>query len=117
MNEERKKGKRGEKKLLEEKGIPPGSKYTRRQTGIRILASLFFGIVVWGILETLVFLIVIFQIIYTLIAERPNSWLIGFANYTIAYFYRVIRYLTFNEDRVPFPFSRFPEEIEKPEFT
>lgn len=33
----------------------------------------------------------------------------------LAYFYKVMRYLTFNEDRVPFPFSRFPEEIEKPE--
>lgn len=117
MNEESKEGEAVGKKLPEGKELPPGFKYTRRQTGIRILASLFFGIVVWGILETLVFLIVIFQIIYALIAEKPSSWIIGFANHTIAYFYRVMRYLTFNEDRVPFPFSQFPEEIEKPEFT
>lgn len=90
-------------------------KYPRRQTGMRILASLFFGIVVWSILETIVFVMVIFQIIYALIAEKPNFWLIDFANRTIAYFYRVMRYLTFNEDSVPFPFSRFPAEIEKPE--
>ena len=82
---------------------------------MRILASLFFGIVVWSILETIVFVLVIFQIIFALIAQKPNFWLIGFANRTIAYFYRVLRYLTFNVDQLPFPFSRFPEETEKPE--
>ena len=82
---------------------------------MRILASLFFGIVVWSILETIVFVLVIFQIIFALIAQKPNFWLIGFANRTIAYFYRVLRYLTFNVDQLPFPFSRFPDEIEKPE--
>lgn len=58
-------------------------------------------------------LMVIFQIIHTLIAEKPDFWVRGFANRTIAYFYRIMRYLTFNEEIVLFPFSRFPGEIEK----
>jgi hypothetical protein len=113
-NREAKKVKR-RKKITE--GEEPAHEFTypRRQTGIRILATLFFGIVVSGILEIIVFVVVIFQIIHALIAQKPNFWLIGFANRTIAYFYRVMRYVTFIEDKVPFPFSRFPAEIEKPE--
>lgn len=121
MNEEQKKQeKKEEGEVVEKKKKPskkkePAFEYTRGQTGIRILATLFFIIVVWSILETLIFLVVIFQIIYTFIAVKPNLWIGGFANRTIAYFYRVLRYLTFNEDQLPFPFSRFPDEIEKPE--
>jgi hypothetical protein len=103
-----------EKKSAKRKEAAPEPHYTRRQTGIRVLAALFFVIVVWSIVEVIMLLAVIFQIIYALIEEKPNAWVSGFANRTIAYFYRVLRYLTFNEERVPFPFSRFPGEIEKP---
>lgn len=117
MNEEPKKeGKEGAgkgKMPSKKKEAKPEPQYTRGQTGIRILATLFFTIVVWSILETIIFLMVVFQIIYALIAEKPNFWVKGFANRAIAYLYRILRYLTFNEDRVPFPFSRFPGEIEK----
>lgn len=114
MNRQKaKKGEKGKKVTKDEEPIPE-FKYPRRKTGMRILATLFFGIVVWPILETIIFVMVIFQIIHALIAEKPNFWLIGFANRAIAYLYRVMRYLTFNEDGVPFPFSRFPAEIEKP---
>jgi hypothetical protein len=119
MNEGIKKERKEEGDVVEKRKSArkkePAFKYTRGQTGIRILATLFFIIVVWSILETLIFLVVTFQIIYTLIAEKPNLWIGGFANRTIAYFYRVLRYLTFNQDRMPFPFSQFPDEIEKPQ--
>ena len=115
MNRQKAKKGEKEKRVTKDEEPTPGFKYPRRQTGMRILATLFFGIVVWSILGTIVFVMVIFQIIHALIAEKPNFWLIGFANRAIAYLYRVMRYLTFNEDGVPFPFSRFPAEIEKPE--
>ncbi len=111
---ERKEKTVAEKKSARKKGALPESHYSRRQTGFRVLSSLFFVIVVWSILEIILLLAVIFQIIYALIEEKPNAWVSGFANRTIAYFYRVLRYLTFNEERLPFPFSRFPGEIEKP---
>jgi hypothetical protein len=104
-----------EKGVAKDEETAPELGYPRRKTGVRILATLFFIMVIWSILETLVFAMVIFQIVYALIVTRPNFWLIGFANRTIAYFYRVMRCLTFNEDKIPFPFSRFPAEIEKPE--
>lgn len=121
MNEETKKEEKEgtavkEKKPPEEKESPPRSIYTRKQTGIRILGTLFFGILIWGILEIIIGLAVIFQIIYALIAKKPNIWMIGFANRAITYFYKVMRYLVFAQDQLPFPFSGFPEEIEDPEF-
>ena len=115
MNNQRGRTRRKERKVTEDVQSVAEVKCTRSRTGLRILTSLFFGIVVWSILEALVFLMLIFQIIHALIAQRPNSRLIGFANRTIAYFYRVMRYLTFNEEAVPFPFSGFPAEIEEPE--
>jgi len=121
MNEETKKEEKEgttveEKKLPEEKESPSRLIYTRKQTGIRILATLFFGILIWQILEIIIMLAVIFQIIYALIVKKPNIWTVGFMNRTITYFYRVMRYLVFAQDQIPFPFSGFPEAIEKPEF-
>ena len=110
MNEETKDIQKNEGRPAEK-----GTKYTPRQIGLRILATLFFGIVVWAILETIICLIVIFQIVYTLITESPNTTLISFSNRVVSYVYKVFRYLTFNEDRMPFPFSRFPDEMEEPE--
>jgi hypothetical protein len=115
MNEETKKEKK-EGTAVEEKDSPSRFTYTRKQMGIRILATLFFGILIWKILEIIIGLEVIFQIIYALIAKKPNVWMIGFANRTITYFYIVMRYLVFAQDQMPFPFSGFPGEIENPDF-
>jgi hypothetical protein len=38
-----------------------------------------------------------------------------FANQAAAYGYRVMRYLTLNENVRPFPFQDFPQELEPPE--
>jgi hypothetical protein len=121
MNEETKKDEKEEtavegKQLPEEKESPSRVTYTRKQTGKRILATLLFGIVIGGILEIIIILVVIFQLIYALITKEPNIWMIGFANRTISYFRQVMRYLVFSQDQMPFPFSGFPEDIEKPEF-
>ena len=115
MNEETKKEEK-ERTAVEEKESSSRFIYTRKQMGIRILSTLFFGILIWEILEIIIGLAVIFQIIYTLIAKKPNIWMIGFANRTITYFYKVMRYLVFAQDQMPFPFSAFPGEIENPEF-
>lgn len=112
-NKQRKEKAGAEGDAQKEKKSKAAQVCTRRQTGIRILATLFFVIVVWSIVETILFVAIVFQIVYALIAEKPNEWVAGFANRTIVYLYRVMRYLTFNEERVPFPFSRFPGVIEK----
>ena len=84
----------------------------RGDTGLRILLSLFFA-VIGGVLETVLWLIVFFQLIVALANQRPPSLRVReFANRILSYYYRLGRYLTYNESRVPFPFSDFPEAIE-----
>ena len=84
----------------------------RGDTGLRILLSLFFA-VIGGVLETVLWLIVFFLLIVALVPQRPPSLRVRErANRILSYYYRLGRYLTYNESRVPFPFSDFPEAIE-----
>ncbi len=84
----------------------------RGETGIRILLTILFALVA-SVLRTVVAVIVIFELLWALISgTAPNSRTREFANRVIAYYYRVLRYLTYNEDEVPFPFSPFPDSIE-----
>jgi hypothetical protein len=87
---------------------------TRADTGLRILLTLLMA-VIWGLVETALAVAVIFSIVWTLIVQQqPPSRLRQFTNRLVSYSYRLWRYMTYNEARVPFPFSDFPDEIEPP---
>jgi hypothetical protein len=86
----------------------------RKNIAIRLLYTIFF-IVVLELLKLVVQLIVIFQFVYLLITCSSNEPVRKFGNKAVAYVYRVMRYVTLNENTKPFPFAPFPEEIEPPE--
>jgi len=91
-----------------------GHRIKRGATGIRILLTLLFAIIsrVVGLLLTV---IVIFELGVALVTRRPPSRKIrDFANQVCTYLYRLTRYLTYNEDEPPFPFTDFPEALEAP---
>jgi len=50
-----------------------------------------------------------------LVTLRHNEPARTFANQVATYGYRVMRYLTLNENQRPFPFSDFPAAIELPD--
>ena len=84
----------------------------RRVTGIRIAYTLLFFVIA-QVVETALTVIVLFELIYSLVTERPPSGVVrGFANRVLAYFYRIGRYVTYNDPEPPFPFREFPEEVE-----
>jgi hypothetical protein len=86
----------------------------RGPTGIRILLTLLFSIIA-RVVELLLTVIVLFSLGFTLITQQPPSRkLREFANQVCTYFYRMTRYLTYNEAEPPFPFSDFPEALEPP---
>ena len=86
----------------------------RSDTGIRILLTLLFYVVARAV-GFVLGVVVVFELIYTLITkEAPPERVRQFANRAITYFYRVGRYLTYNERDRPFPFSDFPPEVEPP---
>ena len=86
----------------------------RRDTGLRLLSTLLFA-VIWGVVETALAVVVVFSLVWALIARQgPPPRLRELANRLVAYAYRIWRYLTYNEARVPFPFSEFPAALERP---
>ena len=98
----------------DETGPPPeeDERIRRGDTGLRIALSLLF-VLVGSVLETVLGVIVIFQLIVALSTQRPPSLRVReFANRILSYYYKLGRYVTYNESRVPFPFSDFPEAIE-----
>ena len=89
-----------------------GEEISRRETGIRILLSLLFALV-WSVVEMVLLALVVFELAFALITERaPGDRIRGFANRVVSYAYRIFRYLTYNDEVVPFPFSDWPSEIE-----
>jgi hypothetical protein len=88
----------------------------RKETGYRIALTVLF-VVVAGALRTVLGLIVIFELLFTLITRRaPGPRVRRLANQITTYHYRLLRYLTYNESRAPFPFSDFPEPLEPDAF-
>ncbi len=84
----------------------------RKETGIRVVLSVLFWVIL-EVVKTALGVLVLFQLIYTLITQKPPSDRVrGFANRALSYQYRLLRYLTYNEPGRPFPFSDFPPEVE-----
>ena len=83
----------------------------RVDTLLRIVYSLLFAVGV-SVLETVVTVLVGFQLVYTLITKRePPDRVTDAGNRVRRYFYRILRYRTHNEMEKPFPFGDFPEAL------
>lgn len=86
---------------------------SRKQVAIRLLYTLLY-VAIFEVVKTIILLVTIFEYFSLLITLRHNEPARTFANKAAAYGYRVMRYLTLNENQRPFPFSEFPAEIELP---
>ena len=85
----------------------------RKDTGIRILLTILFALIV-GVVESVLGLLILFALLWALITKQPPAVGVrALANPLITYYYRIGRYLTFNESLAPFPFSDFPEALEE----
>ena len=87
---------------------------TRKQVAIRLLYTLLY-VAIFEVVKTIILLITLFEYFFLLITLRHNEPARTFANRVAAYGYRVMRYLTLNDNQRPFPFADFPAEIELPE--
>jgi hypothetical protein len=84
----------------------------RSETGIRALKTLLFFIVA-RVLETVLAVVIVFELIWTLITGRePSHAVRHFASRVLAYLVEIVRYLTYNDDQAPFPFREFPGDPE-----
>jgi hypothetical protein len=96
---------------------PPRDEIPRRETGLRTGLTVLF-VVVGSVLETVLAVIVLFELIVTLVTRRlPSPRVRDLANRVVSYYYRIGRYLTYNESHIPFPFSDFPDPVEPDEWS
>ncbi|MEJ2638328.1 MAG: DUF4389 domain-containing protein [Desulfosarcinaceae bacterium] len=86
----------------------------RTDIAIRLLYTIFF-LIVFEILKLIIQVSVLFQYVLLLITRSHNEPLQRFCNKVLSYAYRVMRYVTLNENQRPFPFTDFPPEIEPAE--
>ena len=87
---------------------------SRKQIAVRFLYTLFF-LAVLEILKVIIQLIVIFQYVFLFVFKNHNEPVREFSNKVLAYAYKVMRYVSLNDNLRPFPFRDFPDEIEPPE--
>ena len=91
-----------------------GIEIERKDTGVRIVLSLLYWVIL-EVVKMVLAVIVIYDLIYTLITKQPPSEGVrNFANRALSYQYRLLRYLTYNEPYRPFPLAEFPPEVEPP---
>jgi len=87
---------------------------SRKKISIRLLYTVFF-LIVFEILKIIVQVTVLFQYVYLFITKTYSNPVRRFSNKVSFYAYRVMRYVTLNENTLPFPFADFPEETDVPE--
>jgi hypothetical protein len=87
---------------------------SRKQIAIRLLYTLLY-VAIFEVVKTIILLITLFEYFLLLITLQHNEPARSFANRVATYAYRLMRYVTLNENQRPFPFSEFPAEIELPD--
>ncbi|MGR9051716.1 MAG: DUF4389 domain-containing protein [Gammaproteobacteria bacterium] len=70
----------------------------------RIFFILVFAVIV-GLVRILLWAVVLLQIASALVTGSPNRHILDFGRTLAAYLYHILLFLTFNSDRLPFPFS------------
>lgn len=79
------------------------------QTGWqRVLFVLLFWIVFY-VAQMVVGAVAIAQCVFVLITDNPNQQLLKFGDSLGKYIHDILRFVTFNSDQRPFPFSDFPK--------
>jgi hypothetical protein len=92
----------------------PQGTLTRKQIVIRLLYTLLYA-AIFMVIKTVILLITLFEYFMLLATLEHNEPARAFANKVATYAYRLMRYMTLNENLRPFPFSEFPGEIELPD--
>lgn len=80
---------------------------TSSELWLRLVYMVFFGVCL-QLTRIMMWAIVVLQFIFTLISGRDNTNLRGFGLSLSNYIFQVFKYLTYNTEEKPFPFSDWP---------
>lgn len=76
---------------------------------MRILYMILFAVILYLVMM-LVTVVVIVQLLFALFTGKPNDDIGDFAADLSQYVYRIVAFLTYTDDRRPFPFNNWEEE-------
>ena len=85
----------------------------RKAIAVRLLYSLLF-LTIFELLKVIVVFSTLFQFLYLLISGSYSQPLRRFCNKLSSYAYRVLRFVTLNDNSKPFPFAEFSREMDPP---
>ncbi|QTA80334.1 DUF4389 [Desulfonema limicola] len=88
----------------------------RKNIAVRFINVLFFTIA-WKIVSVCIFFLTLFQFIYLFFTTKHSEAIKTLSHKLTVYSYKIMRYITLNENTKPYPFGRMPEEIEPAEET
>jgi hypothetical protein len=90
------------------------TKVHRERILLRLLLT-FLSLAILFVVMCLIKVISLIQYAILLITLKHSEPLRSFSNKAAAYAYKLMRYITLNENQRPFPFSDLPPEMEAPE--
>jgi len=74
---------------------------------MRLLFMLVFA-VIYSVAEVVLVMVVVFQFFCVLLSGKRNDQVLSLGEQLSTYIYQVLRYLTYNSDERPYPFSAWP---------
>ncbi len=77
-------------------------------TWIRVLFMLIFGLLLYLIIVPVILVLALGQALFSIVTGDENDNLRKFGAALSQYVHQVLRFLTFNSEEKPFPFSDFP---------
>lgn len=80
---------------------------------VRLLYMVLFA-VLYKVAEFIMWVVVLFQVIVTLVTGSPNERALKFGKQLSVYVYGLWTYLTYNTEKKPFPFSDWPTATSLP---
>jgi hypothetical protein len=86
---------------------------SRKSIAVRLLFSLLF-LVIFELLKIIVVFSTLFQFLYLFVSGTYSQPLRRFCNKLSSYAYRILRFVTLNDNAKPFPFSEFSREMDPP---
>jgi len=93
---------------------PQSPSITNGMIAIRFLYTILFFLAL-GIVGVILKIAILFQFVVLFATKKPNESVRDFCNQLSTYGYRLLRYISFNENQRPFPFSDYPGAMEPPE--
>jgi hypothetical protein len=78
---------------------------------LRVLYMILFAVILYLVMM-LVTVVVIVQLLFSLFSGKPNEDIADFAADLSQYVYRIVAFLTYTENRRPFPFNNWDDDGE-----